>query len=185
MSIMFTRLTVQRLAVVVVLTLGIVTVVSAQTTTPASAPLASMEELLAEVRGLRAEVRRAAETSIRAQLLVARLQLQEQRITSLSRQLAETQRQLSDNERARSAMAAPLAMFTRDENQQSAAEREGLDHVLGPLKAQLQQLERSDRDLQSQQTQLTNLIADEQSRWTMFNAMLDELSKPVEVRPLR
>jgi hypothetical protein len=82
-------------------------------------------------------------------------------------------------------MAAPLAMFTRDENQQSAEEREGFDVVLGPLKAQLQQLERSDRDLQSQQTQLTNLIAEEQSRWTMFNAMLDELSKPAEARPSR
>ena len=182
---MFTRLIVGRLAVVIVLTLGIVTVVSAQTNTPPSAPGGPMEELLAEVRSLRAEVRRAADTSIRAQLLVARLQLQEQRINSLTRQLAETQRQLSDNERARSAMAGPLAMFTKDENQQSAAEREGYDVVLGPLKAQLQQLERSDRVLQSQQTQLTNLIAEEQSRWTIFNAMLDELSKPIETRPSR
>jgi chromosome segregation ATPase len=185
MSIMFTRLTVRHFAVAIVLTLAIVTVVSAQTNTPPSAPSGPMEELLAEVRSLRAEVRRAADTSIRAQLLVARLQLQEQRINSLTRQLVETQRQLSDNERARGAMAAPLAMFTRDENQQSAEDREGFDVVLGPLKAQLQQLERSDRDLQSQQTQLTNLIAEEQSRWTMFNAMLDELSKPVEARPLR
>jgi chromosome segregation ATPase len=182
---MFTRLTVRHFVVAIVLTLGIVTVVSAQTNTPPSAPSVSMEELLAEVRSLRAEVRRAADTSIRAQLLVARLQLQEQRIDSLSRQLAETQRHLSDNERARSAMAAPLAMFTKNENQESAAERDGLDHVLGPLKAQLDQLERSDRDLQSQQTQLTNLIAEEQSRWTMFNAMLDELSKPAEARPSR
>lgn len=182
---MFTRLTVGHFAVAIVLTLGIVTVVSAQTNTPPSAPRGPMEELLAEVRSLRAEVRRAADTSIRAQLLVARLQLQEQRINSLTRQLVETQRQLSDNERARGAMAAPLAMFARDGNQQSAEEREGFDVVLGPLKAQLQQLERSDRDLQSQQTQLTNLIAEEQSRWTMFNAMLDELSKPVEARPSR
>jgi len=122
---MFTRLTVRHFAVAIVLTLGIVTVVSAQTNTPPSAPRGPMEELLAEVRSLRAEVRRAADTSIRAQLLVARLQLQEQRINSLTRQLVETQRQLSDNERARGAMAAPLAMFTRDDNQQSAEEREG------------------------------------------------------------
>ena len=46
---MFTRLTVRHIAVAIVLTLGIVTVVSAQTNTRPSAPRGPMEELLAEV----------------------------------------------------------------------------------------------------------------------------------------
>ena len=69
--------------------------------------------------------------------------------------------------------------------QQSADENEGLDKVLGPLKAQLKLMEKADPDLQAQQTYLTGLIAEEQSRWTTFNAMLDELAKPVEVKPRR
>ena len=40
-------------------------------------------------------------------------------------------------------------------------------------------------DLQAQQTYLTGLIAEEQSRWTTFNAMLDEMGKPVDVKTRR
>ena len=54
--------------------------------------------------------------------------------------------------------------------------------VIGPLKAQLKLMEKSEADLQAQQTYLTGLIAEEQSRWTTFNAMLDEMGKAVEVK---
>jgi septal ring factor EnvC (AmiA/AmiB activator) len=182
MSIMFTRLTVRHFAVAIVLTLGIVTVVSAQTNTPLSAPNVSMAELLAEVRSLRAEVRRAADTSIRAQLLVARLQVQEQRINSLGRQLADVDRQLTDNEHARSALAGQLSMFDREEHKPSGDEREGFEQILRPLKAQLALLEKTSQDLKSQQTYFSGLVTDEQSRWTTFNALLDELARTVEAK---
>ena len=57
--------------------------------------------------------------------------------------------------------------------------------VVGPLKAQLKLMEKADVDLQAQQTYLTGLIAEEQARWATFNAMLDELGKPLEVKPRR
>jgi hypothetical protein len=182
---MFKRSTARIFTAVGVLTLGIVTVASAQTGTQASSAPDTMEQLLAEVRSLRAEVRHAADTSLRAQLLVARLQLQEQRINSLTRQLADTQKQLGDNERGRAAMAGPMAMFAQNEGTQSADEKEGLEMVVGPLKAQLKLMEKADVDLQAQQTYLTGLIAEEQARWATFNAMLDELGKPIEVKPRR
>jgi chromosome segregation ATPase len=181
----FTQSVGRTIAAVSVLTLGIVAVVSAQMGTSPSPPRDSIEQLVAEVRGLRAEIRQAADTSMRAQLLVARLQLQEQRITSLSRQLSDAQRQLAENERGRSALAGQMAIFERDDETRSADEREGLELVVGPLRAQLKLMDKADGDLQAQQTYLTGLIAEEQSRWTTFNAMLDELSKSVEVRTPR
>jgi DNA repair exonuclease SbcCD ATPase subunit len=153
--------------------------------TSSAAPRDPIEELLSEVRSLRAEIRHASDTSIRAQLLVGRLQLQEQRINTLVRQLGEADRQLSDNERARGAMSGPMAMFAEAQNQPSTTEREEFDQVFKPLKVQLEQMEKADRDIQAQRTYLTGLIAEEQARWATFNALLDELGKTVEGRPAR
>jgi hypothetical protein len=173
------------LAIASLATLGIVPVVAAQTNAPATPTRDSMQELLAEVRGLRAEIRQATDVSLRTQLLVARLQLQEQRINSLSRQLADVTRQLSENEQGRTAFAAQVAMFGKEDGTQSADERKALEHVWGPLKAQLKLMEKAESDLQAQQAYLTGLIAEEQSRWATFNTMLDELSKPAEVKTPR
>ena len=78
-----------------------------------------------------------------------------------------------------------MTMFTRDENTQSADEKDGLELVIGPLKAQLKLMEKAELNLQAQQTYLTGLIAEEQSRWTTFNAMLDEMGKSVDVKTRR
>jgi chromosome segregation ATPase len=179
---MFMQLDYRTVATVGALTLSLVTTPSGQlgsSTAPARDP---MQELLTEVRGLRAEIRHASDASIRAQLLVARLQVQEQRINSLGRQLADVDRQLTDNERARSALAGQLSMFDRQERKPLGDEREGFEQILRPLKAQLALLEKTNQDLKSQQTYLSGLVTDEQSRWTTFNALLDELGKTVEVK---
>jgi len=182
---MFMQLDYRTIAAVSALTLGLVTSPSGQIGSSSTVAGDPMQQLLAEVRGLRAEIRHASDTSIRAQLLVARLQVQEQRITTLGRQLADVDRQLSDNERGRSALAGQLSMFEREENKPSGDEGEGFELILRPLKAQLALLEKADRDLKSQQTYLSGLVTDEQSRWTTFNALLDELGKTVEVKTTR
>ena len=182
---MFMQLDYRTIAAVGALTLGLATAPAGQIGAPATPPRDAMQELLAEVRSLRAEIRRASETSIRAQLLVARLQVQEQRINTLGRQLADVERQLSDNERAKSALAGSLSMFEREDHKPSADEREGFELIFAPLKAQLALLEKTDQNLKTQQTYLTGLITDEQSRWTTFNALLDELGKTVEVKTTR
>ncbi len=76
-------------------------------------------------------------------------------------------------------------MFEREEHKPSADEREGFELIFAPLKAQLALLEKTDQNLKTQQTYLTGLITDEQSRWTTFNALLDELGKTVEVKTTR
>ena len=75
-----------------------------------------------------------------------------------------------------------MSMFEQEEHKHSDDEAEGFELIFGPLKAQLELLEKTDQDLKTQQTYLTGLITDEQSRWTTFNAMLDELGKTVEVK---
>ena len=62
---------------------------------PARTPaLATLDEVLVELRALRAELNETANASLRAQLLVARLALQEQRITVVGKELADVQEKL-------------------------------------------------------------------------------------------
>ena len=76
-------------------------------------------------------------------------------------------------------------MFEKEGQQPSAEEREGFEMAFKPVRVQLELMEKADRELRMQQTTLTGLIADEQSRWTTFNALLDDLAKTIEVKTAR
>jgi hypothetical protein len=65
---------------------------------------------------------------------------------------------------------------------ESSADREGAEQAFAPLKGILQQIEQRDQELRAKETYLTNLIADEQSRWTSFNNMLDQLAATLGAR---
>jgi small-conductance mechanosensitive channel len=149
---------------------------SAQSATPAAPNRDVMADVLAELRALRSELRQASEAGIKAQLLVGRLQLQEQRIGGLSKQLADTQQQLSDSEKASAALKAQLGLIGDNVDTASSADREEAEQAFAPLKGILQQMEKRDQELRAKETYLTNLIADEQSRWTSFNSLLDQLA---------
>ena len=157
-------------------------VASAQSVTPAAPNRDVMADVLAELRALRAELRQASEAGIKAQLLVGRLQLQEQRIGGLSKQLAETQQQLSDNDKARGSLKTQVDLIDDSLGKSSSTEREEGEHALAPLKSILLQIEKRDQELRTKETYLTNLIADEQTRWTSFNSMLDQLAATLGAR---
>lgn len=156
--------------------LGAAASVQARQTAPA--PAASMEQLLAEARGLRAEIRDAAASSLRAQLVGMRLQLQEQRITTLSRQLSDIQEKLRSQEGAMVPLTAALKMFKEDDDN-----KEELEMITAPLKAQLAQLEKAVQQLKQEEVGASQLLAEEQSRWTRFNALVEELEKSAAARP--
>ena len=141
-----------------------------------------MADVLAELRALRAELRQASEAGIKAQLLVGRLQLQEQRIGGLTKQLAETQQQLSDNDKAYGSLKAQVGLIDDNIGKSSSTEREEGEQALAPLKGILQQIEKRDQELRTKESYLTNLIADEQSRWTSFNSLLDQLAATLGAR---
>jgi hypothetical protein len=133
--------------------------------------------LVAEIRALKADINQRLDASIHAQLLVARLQLQEQRINVTARELQEVQDQLRANEQARGPLEAGLRTFESTQINLPAERRSDMDMVVGPLRTQLEQLATSDETLKARQRHLTALLAEDQSRWTAFNARLEELER--------
>jgi hypothetical protein len=158
------------LAAVAIVGSGVVGVVAGQARPAAPA---TMDDLLAEVRALRGEIREAAGSSMRAQLVGMRLQLQEQRITTLSRQLSDTQEKLRDQEADVIRVTSALKMFARDDD----TKPEEMNMVTGPLRAQLAQLEKAVQQLKQDEIDASQLLAEEQSRWTRFNALVEELER--------
>jgi hypothetical protein len=150
-------------------------------------PATPADELLAEVRALRAELNNAARSGMRAQLLGMRLQLQEQRIGVLSRQLAEVQERLRANGQARATLASQLKMFPWfDPAEQGAKtrnkdEEEGFAMILAPFKAHVAELDQTDQRLKVEEADLQRLLAAEQSRWSAFNAQIEELERAAAV----
>jgi hypothetical protein len=165
------------IGVIGVLVLGVVGVLSAQALQGDSS--STLAELLTEVRGLRADVNQAAGTSMRMQLLVARLSLQEQRINVVGRQLSDITTQLD----------AATLQRTQVEDRVKGLEASAASHTLSPDqqreidgavtgdRANLQRLQAHEQQLRSQATEIANLLASEQNRWTDFNNRLDDLER--------
>ena len=160
------------------LVLGLVPGLSGQSGRTAQPP--DFADLLAEVKALRADVNQAASASLRAQLLVARLSLQEQRITTLGRQLIDVQAQLMAATRERTELESQVKRFNEAAADGSvpAEERKAIEQHARDLKAsQLPQRLLAEQQLRTQESDLAGAIAGEQSRWTDFNARLDELER--------
>jgi hypothetical protein len=172
-------------AAVVAVMLGLVVVASGQTRPASPAPAAPDERLLAEVRALRAEIADAANTAMRAQLLGMRLQLQEQRIGEIVRQLGDVQERLRANDRAKDALSAQMTMFEGLPKDESAEKSGEAEQVLGPLRAQLGVLEQSEGSLKAEEANISNLLTQEQARWTSLNAQVEELERAAMRQPPR
>lgn len=164
-------------AATVVVCAIIVAALSAQSGSAPQAHSATSDAVLAEIKALRADLNQRLDASIRTQLLVARLQVQEQRITSLSRQLTDVQLQLQNSERARAPIEAQLTAFEAANANASEEEKKGFESVFAAMRGQVEQMMKNDEELKRQQLYLSGLIAEEQSRWTAFNARLEELER--------
>jgi hypothetical protein len=122
--------------------------------------------LLTEVRALRAELRQAASTSMQAQLMTARLRSQEARVITLAQQLSNVRQQIADTQLA-------LAPFAAQMRQAPDVNSE----VFAPIRNTIDQLQKRDSELRSQETAISQLLAGEESRWTEFNTRLNELEQ--------
>jgi septal ring factor EnvC (AmiA/AmiB activator) len=135
-----------------------------------------MRALVAEIRGLRADLNRVAGTTVRSQLLVGRLQLQEERILTMSRQIADVEKELAGVVQGRVAneneiKRAEEMLHVRVE------EREHLEAHVKRLRPQIAQQRAREQQLRLQQSSLSALLAEEQTRWTDFSSRLDELER--------
>jgi chromosome segregation ATPase len=152
---------------------------------PPARAATSDEQLLAEVRALRTEIADAANAAMRAQLLAMRLQLQEQRIGVIVRQLSDVQERIRTSDRAKDALATQMKMFEGMAKEESQEKNEELHPVIEPLRAQLAVLETSDQSLKAEEANISTMLAQEQARWSSFNAQVEELERAAIRKPPR
>ena len=162
------------MALSAVLVVGAAASAAGQQRTPPTAAPATLDDVLNELRVLRTELRESSVASLRAQLLVARLQLQEQRINTVWRQLSEVEDKLQANEKNR---AAPEQIFKMMGLEPGAEPPKEMAGVLEMFKNQMAASEKTDSDLKARQTELLQLMTQEQTLWTTFNAQLATLEK--------
>jgi outer membrane murein-binding lipoprotein Lpp len=148
------------------------TLLTGQTTTPARQ--GSTDDIVREVRALRADIHEMAETSLRAQLLLARLQVEEQRIAGLARELNETQGQIRALESVRNPFVTQM-LTNLNEHPPDTDE----PNLFAGMKAQLEKIENGDPALKERQARLSQLLSEEQARWTTYNAELEALERRV------
>jgi hypothetical protein len=159
-----------------ILVVGVATSAAGQQRTPPAVTAATMDDVLNELRALRTELRESSAASLRAQLLVARLQLQEERINTVWRQLSDVDDQLASNEQGR---AAPEQIFKLLGLEPGAEPPKHMAPVVEMFKNQMAANEKTDSDLKLRQAELMQLMTQEQSRWTEFNAQLEAFEKAI------
>ena len=139
--------------------------------------------LTAEFRALRAELSAAAAASLRLQMLVARLQAQEQRIIYLDRLRSEVAVRRSIAEQGRNEVAMRIGNLTGAETASLDPERrQAVESALESEKSRLALQDRTLQQIQAEETDAVNALAQEQGRWNDFNARLDELERSLSQR---
>ena len=174
-----TRLASALIAILVVAVTGAVT----GQQRPAPSRSATLDDLLEELRAFRSELRDSSATSLRGQLLLARLQLQEQRVNTIWRQLSEVEDKLQSTEKEGAAPEHVLKLMGVQLGTDPPAQ---MAPVIEMFKTQMAAAERANTDLKQRQAELTQLMTNEQSRWTTLNAETEALEKALTaVRPQR
>ncbi len=150
---------------------------------PAPSRAATLDDLLEELRAFRSELRDSSATSLRAQLLLARLQLQEQRVSTIWRQLSEVEDKLQGSQKEGAAPEQVLKLMGVAPGTDPPAH---MVPVIEMFKTQMVAAEKANTELQLRQAELTQLMTNEQSRWTTLNAEIEALEKALTaVKPQR
>jgi chromosome segregation ATPase len=164
------------------LTLGVVTwsAVSAAAQAPRP-PVATLDDVVRELRELRADVRATSRATVRVHALVARVTLQEQRLKALSEQLRAAS---TDVEHANAARVDQERRLTQLEEAQSSdatrAERQSLEDAIKQLRPELAATRERESQLRARALELSGLVAAEQARWVEFNQRLDALEDALQ-----
>jgi hypothetical protein len=134
--------------------------------------------LTREIRALRQEIAETARANLRLQSLTARIQAQEQRIIYLARQRAEAASRRSEAEQERNELAGEIENLTeRDLSKLTPAHRRDIEETLARLKHRAAAHETSAVQLQSEEVDAANALAQEQGRWTDLNQRLEDLER--------
>jgi hypothetical protein len=150
---------------------------------PAPSRAATLDDLLEELRAFRSELRDSSASGLRAQLLLARLQLQEQRVNTIWRQLSEVEDKLQDTEKEGGAPEHVLKLLGVEPGSDPPPH---MAPVVEMFKTQMAAAEKANTGLKQRQAELTQMMTNEQSRWTTLNAEIEAFEKALTgVRPQR
>jgi chromosome segregation ATPase len=139
--------------------------------------IASLDDLLTELRGLRTEARQASSASIRTQLLTARLQLQEHLIYTAAHQLTEAQTQLAGVRDEIRELQQLVNQSEDDNGTLSVEQQNNLRREIVRHRQTIDQKRRREQELNGRETELFNSLNAEQARWAEFNSRLDEIER--------
>ena len=169
-------------ALIAILGVAVAGAVSGQQRPAPSRP-ATLDDVIEELRAFRSESRDGLATSVRAQLLLARLQVQEQRVSTVWRQLSEVEDKLQAAEKAGAAPEQVLKLLGVAPGAEPPAH---LAPMIEMFKTQMAAADQANADLKQRQAELTQLMTNEQSRWSTLNADIEALEKALAaVRPPR
>lgn len=138
---------------------------------------ATLDDVVAEIRAMRTDMQNMQQASLRAQLLVARLQVEEQRIAGIARDLTQTESEIRALEAVRNPFMEKMLQDLSKE-----PPKPGEEDMFAGLRAQLEKFQNGDPVLQERQVSLSRLLAEEQARWTAFNAQLEALERELPVK---
>jgi predicted nucleic acid-binding Zn-ribbon protein len=148
-----------------------------------SAPPDVLSALLGEVRQLRSVMERVVTTAPRIQLLASRLAVQNERLSRASRDLSAVQQDL---DRAAAEASRIQAQFQGLESVLSTetdmTRRRAFTGEQGVLKQQLDALAADEQRLRARETELSGILALEQTQWAELNRRLDELERELSIR---
>jgi len=139
--------------------------------------IASLDDLLTEVRGLRTEVRQASSASVRTQLLTARLQLQEQRINTAARHVADVQTELAALRNGIRQSQQFINRSDEDNGILSLDQQNDLRREVARRRQDIEAQRQQEQELKGRETELVNTLNAEQARWSEFNGRLDEIEQ--------
>jgi len=172
-------MSIQRPALVITLACLALAIASATIrATAQTSPTDTTAALLGEVHELRLAMERSAAVAPRVQLTLARLNIQEQRTGALSAQLDQVRQEQTRTSLETKKMASELEDVQKTlQTTIDASQRRGLEFEEEGLKRKLRQQAALDDQLRNRESEATQLLAVEQSRWVDLNAKLDDLER--------
>ena len=142
-----------------------------------------LDALLVEVRGLRAAMEQMSSVGPRVQLAMGRLQLQEQRIVTMGRRLDALRDQRMAAERESQGLRQELSLIEEQAGRENDPVKKGMITArLDDLRRIVDQRAAHGARLAAEETEVANVIATEQSRWSDINRTLEDLERALARR---
>jgi chromosome segregation ATPase len=127
---------------------------------------ATTDDLLTELRAMRRDMKELTTVGVRAQLASSKLTLQEARLNTLAQQLSSVRQQMAQSQLTLAPFAAQLKQA-----------KDTPSEILAPLRTMIDQVQRREAELRTQEAELTRAITSEENRMMEFRTELDQIER--------